>query len=313
MKRLFFFGMILVALSCGRGKTEAGAIAVTVPTIKYFVDALTTGDPGAFSLLPAGADPHTYEPSPADVNRLAKAKMLVLTGHMGFEEKLVNAAKQSNPGIAIINIAEGISMIRDEHHHDELEHHDGDKEDHDHHAEKKDHDEHEHHAEKEEDHHDHGGVDPHIWVSLNESRIIAATIAAALSRSFPERSGEFRTNLDTLLKTIEEKERRFAAAVPAGTKFIIYHPSMGYLARQFKLEQMVIELEGKEPGAGEILAMAKKARSSSAAAIFIQQEYPRRAMEIIAKEASITPVTVDFLAEDWQGMMDSIIGALSKK
>lgn len=190
-------------------------------------------------LLPTGADPHSWEPKTSDMVQLKQAALVVLIG-AGLEpwaEGLVNKAGNGRHGV--LTLAEGPDILRvtgggDEHH----------------------------------DHagHDHGGLDPHIWLDFKWDMAASMKIARKLAQVDPTGAGFYEENARQYAKTLEGLDNAYRQALSScrqKTLIVAGHAAFGYLAMAYGLRQ--VALYGISPDANpspkkmaEIIALVKK-------------------------------------------------------
>ena len=96
-----------------------------------------------------------------------------------------------------------------------------------------------------------------------------------------------------------------------GTSFIIYHPALTYFAREFGLNQLCIELDGKEPSPAQLKELIETARASQAKVVFVQQEFDQKNAELIAQETGCRLVRINPLAYDWRKEMVNLAKILA--
>ncbi len=108
---------ILVLLSCGRSDNNEGdkIITVSIAPFKYFVDEISGGDFKVNVMVPAGADPHVYEPFPAQINKLRKSVAYISNGYLGFEMTWLKRFYETNPGMMKLSLGDKIDLL-DAHH-----------------------------------------------------------------------------------------------------------------------------------------------------------------------------------------------------
>ncbi len=108
-----------------------------------------------------------------------------------------------------------------------------------------------------------GGFDPHIWLSPALVKIQSQTIYNALAELDPAHKDAYQANLAAFLKDIDalDAEIRATLANTKTKKFIVFHPSWGYFARDYGLEMILIEVGGQEPSAQELANLIEKAKS----------------------------------------------------
>jgi zinc transport system substrate-binding protein len=94
-------------------------------------------------------------------------------------------------------------------------------------------------------------------------------------------------------------------------KFVVYHPSFGYFAAVYDLQQIPIEKEGKEPSAKELAALAKAAKG--ARVLITEPQFPQRSALFLAKRLGLGVVTIDPLAYDIPQTLRSLAKALGRE
>ena len=80
---------------------------------------------------------------------------------------------------------------------------------------------------------------------------------------------------------------------------MVLHPAWGYFAKDYKLEQMAIEVEGKEPKPRELQELLKKAKEINIKTILTQPEFSEQGAKIVAKELGINIVGISPLNPNW--------------
>ncbi|MFM8629624.1 MAG: metal ABC transporter substrate-binding protein, partial [Candidatus Limnocylindrus sp.] len=229
--------------------SEAAADYTVIATTSVFADLaqLALGDNVTIeTIIPAGVDVHTFEPSPANAQKLAGADLIVMNG-LGLDEwalSLLEAAGKSEEDV--LELAEGIDesnawgYLEGEEHYDE----EGDE-----------------HSEEVGDEHGHGGIDPHIWLDPKGAAIYVERIAARVAAELPERAAEIQSARDAGLADIaalDEELRVGFAAIDASARMIVtFHDAFGYFARAYEIEivGVAVEAPGQEPSAKEIAAL----------------------------------------------------------
>ena len=146
-----------------------------------------------------------------------------------------------------------------------------------------------------------GGKDPHIWLSPRLVKIQAENIYKGLVQINPENKKAYTQNKEEFLKEIDTLDRELAQTFTKikGGKFMVFHPSWAYLARDYGLEQIPIEIEGKEPSAAEMTNLIKNAKTNNIKIIFVQPQFNSNSARTLARQIGGKVVFVDPLAEDW--------------
>jgi zinc transport system substrate-binding protein len=93
---------------------------------------------------------------------------------------------------------------------------------------------------------------------------------------------------------------------------MIYHPNLAYIARDYALQEIPVEYEGKEPSASRMRELIDLARTDHLKTIFVQREYDTKNARVIAEETGASIVIIDPLSEEWEKSTLEIIDALHK-
>ena len=256
-------------------------IVVSIEPIRYFTEAIADTQFQVVSMVPQGSSPESYDPTPRQLTTLADSKAFLGVGYIGYETSWHDRLKANAPQVPFFNLSEGMELIHAAHHH---HHHEG----------------HHHHA---------GGVEPHTWTSPRGAMNIVARIADALCRIDSTRCPLYRHRADSLLNHLQQIDKQLSgqfASDSVSRTFLIYHPSLSYLARDYGLQQLCIEEEGREPSARSLTTLIERARRDSVKRIFYQRPYPASVVEVAAESIGAEAVEFDPLAEDVRGMIRSI-------
>ena len=262
--------------------TGAAADYTVIATTSVFADLaqLALGDNVTIeTIIPAGVDVHTFEPSPADAQKLAGANLIVMNG-LGLDEwalSLLEAAGKSEEDV--LELAEGIDesnawVYLEGEEHDEEEG--------------------EEHSEEEGEEHGHGGTDPHIWLDPKGAAIYVDRIAARVAAELPERAAEIESARDAGLAEIaaldEELRVGFAAVEASARKIVTFHDAFGYFARAYEIEivGVAVEAPGQEPSAKEIAALIDAIKAAGVTSVFSEAQFPSKVLDQVAAETGAT-------------------------
>lgn len=242
-------------------------------------------------LVGPDGDAHIYQPTPADAEAVARARLVVVNG-LGFDrwvDRLAAAAGYAGPvavateGVVPLAFDEGGEPGHDHEGHAQGEDdHDHAGHDHDDHA----HDDHAH------DHagHDHGPLDPHAWQDLGNARIYVASIARALSAADPAGAGLYAANAaayDARIAAAEAEIRALLAPLPPERRIIVTsHDALGYFARAYGLrieapQGLSTESEASAAAMGGLI---RQIRAEHIPAVFLENISDPRLLERIAAE-----------------------------
>ncbi|NUM48817.1 MAG: zinc ABC transporter substrate-binding protein [Anaerolineales bacterium] len=311
-KRLFFplviltiFSMLFSACAQTPGASNGKLIVVATTTLIGDVAAKVGGDLIELSvMMPAGADPHSFEPAPADLSKVADADLVLVNGieFEGFLEKLIeNAGDEAkvvtvSEGIETIAFVEGADEHADEEHADE-EHADEEHAD-------------EEHADEEhvdEEHaHDHGEFDPHVWQDPNNVIVWVNQMADALSARDSANAATYRANADVYiaeLQTLDTWIKEQVAQIPeANRRLVTEHGTLGYFAARYGFEVVGAAIPGfstlAEPSAQELAELADDIRDLDVKAIFVGNTVNANVASQIAQDTGIqlVPIYTDSLS-----------------
>jgi len=156
-------------------------------------------------------------------------------------------------------------------------------------------------------------ADPHIWLSPKTARTLALNTASALIQTEPACARLIRQKLDSLLIKIDSVDQVFTRKLALLTRrnFIIFHPALTYLARDYQLEQIPMETDGKKPSAAYLKLLVDKAKELDIHTIFVQKEYDQENARVLAKEIRGKIVGIDPMNPNWFGVMKQVLTALT--
>lgn len=263
--------------------TEQAEIMVTIAPLKYIVEQITADDFHVGVLVPAGASPETFDPTPRQVAEINDAKLLFSTGLIEFEQNILARLDSDSK---VISLSRGIDLIEGSHSHSHAEEHHTEE----HHTE-------EHHADGGHSHHH--GTDPHIWTSPHELKTMARNAYEAIAEQYPDsvKYTEAYHKLEAQLETLDKMCHDMCQASSAKA-FVIYHPALTYFARAYGMEQIAVEADGKEPSARHIATLIEKARAHGARCLLYQTQFPRSVVDVIAEDMGVEAQEIDPLKEN---------------
>ena len=256
--------------SSSGAQADSSAVFVSILPLKYFAKKIIGDRFPVEVMVPPGASPETYSPTPRQMQKLSQAAAYFAVGHLGFETAWLQRLREANQNMEVFFTDTGIDLIKG----DTLEHGD--------------------HAHKE-------GIDPHIWTSPKQAKQIAINIFEGMVAIDPGNREYYYQNLQKLFDEIArvDHEVTMKLALIKGKRFLIFHPSLGYLARDYGLIQESIEFEGKSPSPKHMQEIVEEARQQHIKLILIQKQFDKADAETIAKEIHADVVQIDPLDEDW--------------
>ena len=189
---------------------------------------------------------------------------------------------------------EKIAMVK--HHHEENEHHE------------------EHHDEDKHD--EHTSLDPHIWTSPENVKILAKNILSYLVEIDINNKKYYQKNYEIFINSLNDtdiKIKEILKDTTSGAKFMVFHPAWGYFAKQYSLIQVPIEIEGKEPKPKDIIKLIKEAKELNIKAILTAPEFSNNIAKQIAKELNIKVVKIGTLNPKWSDNLLNLAKIISNK
>ncbi len=270
---------IIISLpACTAAVQPAGdriGVMVTVLPQVEFVNAVGGDRVDVTAMVPPGANPHTYEVTPAQMAKLSRAKMYAKVGSpIEFELTWLDKLADQNHDMLMVNCGQGISMI-------------------------------------ESSDPDEPGIDAHTWTSPRNVKIMVNNICAGLSQISPADQSYFEKNRDSYLEKLDalDTDIRSSLAGISSRTFIVYHPAWGYFALDYGLKQLGIEREGKEPQAAYMARLIKEARENNIKVIFVSPQFDTRSAEAIAREIGGRVVSIDPEGRDYLDNMRNVADA----
>ncbi|MBN1832710.1 MAG: zinc ABC transporter substrate-binding protein [Deltaproteobacteria bacterium] len=269
-------GFTLFLLSVIRA-TAHGAepieVFVSILPQKTFVERIGGESVNVSVIVQPGANPATYEPKPRQMVALTKAKAYFAIG-VPFEAVWLNRISAANPGMMVIHTEEGIEKRTMEDHL---------------------------HGEKGAGEH-HGVKDPHIWLSPRLVKAQSRNILNGLLRIDPARAASYEKNYKNFIAEISDLDneiKRIFSGKGGRRVFMTFHPAWGYFAQAYGLEQVAVEMEGKEPGPVDLRKLVHYARERGIKVIFVQPQFSTKSAEAVAKAIEGGVVFANPLALDW--------------
>ena len=324
MKRLILLISFLLPLSlflAGCAGTESTkekepsdhqlTVYTTVYPLQYFTERIGGNEVQVKTIYPPGSDEHTFEPSQKDMMKLADSDLFIYVG-LGLEG-FVKKAKSTLKNEKVTLLAAGDNI-----HIEESE------------APSTD----ESHAKKEiaeenhaiEDDHNHGDIDPHVWLDPIYAKELAESIKDALVKQMPEKEEQFVQNYDALVQQLDNLNDNFSEVISQAKhpEIIVSHAAYGYWASRYGLKQISISglSTSNEPSQKELESIVSTAKKHNTNYIFFEQNVSSKLTEIVQGEIGAKPLYLHNLAvlttkdiennKDYFSIMDDNLQALKK-
>lgn len=290
-KILFISILSMIFFSSISAAGDKPTVFVSIVPQKYFVQQISKDLIDVEVMVQPGASPATYEPKPSQMAKLSSCAAYFAIG-VPFENAWLGKISAVNPRMNVVHTdkdIEKIAMAR--HHHEEeanSEHH-----------------EEGYHGNESSVHDTNPGdqaiLDPHIWLSpilvKKQAEIMLETLTAIL----PDHADVFAANYREFIEEIETLDDSLKTTFQGmeGKRFMVFHPSWGYFAKEYGLEQIPIEIEGKSPKPSQLGKLIQHAKENDIQVIFVQPQFSQKNAEVVAREIRGEVVFADPLAEDW--------------
>lgn len=275
-----------VYTSCNTAPTKP-VLAVSIQPQRYFLEKIVGDKFDVLCLLAQGSNPESYEPSMNHLINLERSKAYFRMGNIGFEFAILNKIKNNNPDLIIIDTSEGIDLLQGTHCG----------------------------VHSHENSHDHSHeIDPHVWTSVPNAKIIARNMYKALLEIDSHNKKYYTKNYNALLAELSELETELSHKLDSlkGLAFAVWHPSLSYFARDYGLTQIAMENEGKEVAASSLKREIDMAREQNVKVLFYQKEFDSRQIQTINEQLGTEMVEINPMGYEWNLEMRKIGNALTR-
>ncbi len=267
----FAFVLALLGISlaaCAAPPTPAQASLKVIATETFLADIAqnVAGDRlKVETLIPAGTDPHTFEPTPGDVRRIAESRVLIVNG-AGLEEFLDRLLQNAGGERLVIEASKGLqSRALEEHAAHEHAH----------------------------------ASDPHFWLDPNNVIQYAENIRAGLSQADPAGAATYAANARAYTAQLKELDQWIAEQVkqipPEHRLLVTNHESFGYFADRygFRVIGTIVPSvsTGASPSAQQLAELINQIKTAKAKAIFLETGTNPQLAQQIAQETGLRVVT----------------------
>ncbi|MGX7263638.1 metal ABC transporter substrate-binding protein [Enterococcus crotali] len=307
----FLTAMMLTLTACGQtkeqdnsGKSDTIKVVTTFYPMYDFAKNVV-GDAGDVQLLiPAGTEPHDYEPSAKDIAKITDADVFVYNSHeleTWVKDVLENVDEKK---VAVVEAAGSIDLME------------GAAHEHDHDGEEADHDEHDHDHE----------LDPHVWLDPVLAQKEVEAIRDALVKKYPDKKETFEKNATAYIEKLKELDTEYKEAFTNAKNktFVTQHAAFGYLAKQYGLTQESIAgiSPDQEPSPSRLAELKKYIKEHNVSVIYFETSASSKVAETLARETNVELAVLNPLesitqkeqdqGEDYISVMKANLEALKK-
>lgn len=279
MNRILYFCLVCLTLAgCADSKKgndkNLPTVTVTIEPLRYFTEQIAGDKFNVVTMVPKGSSPETYEPTAQQMVDLANSELYIKVGNLGFERTWGKRLQANAQHLIVIDTSEGI--------HREVSGHRGE-------------------------------TDPHTWLSPANALVIAQNIYKALALVDKKDSLYFKARLDRLSRSVMDIDidiDKKLKSLPTRS-FLIYHPALTYFAQDYKLTQIAIEEDGREPSAASLADVIDRARRDKVGIMLLQKEYNNRNTRIVTDATKADIREIDPLNYRWDMEMEHIAKTLA--
>ena len=285
MKKIIF--LFIVMFSFLNASTQE--LTVNILPQKYFVEKIVKDKFTINVMVKPGASPHNFEPKPSQMKSLVASKVYFLIGD-ATEKNWIEKFKQNAKNTLFVDTTIGVEKIEmAKHEHEEVAQHD-------------------HKKDEKDEEHDHSGLDPHIWLDPVLVKIQAKNIYEAMIKIDSANSDFYKTNYEEFLKELETLDSNIKTILaPHKDKaFMVFHPSWGYFAKRYDLEQISIEIEGKEPKPNELVELIEESKKHDIKIVFVSPQFSQKSAQAISKNIGANVVAIDPLSDNWNENLQKV-------
>ncbi|WP_440894835.1 metal ABC transporter solute-binding protein, Zn/Mn family [Amphibacillus sp. Q70] len=320
--RVLFVGLVTLMLAaCTNEKeqlttnemdtdeTDRLMIYTTLYPLEFLANEIGGDKVHAESILPAGSDSHTFEPTSRMMVEIAEADLFIFNDEVSesYATSIKDAVKDE--AVEFLEASEGLDKLSYHHDHDhEGMHHDHDDED--------------------DHHHDHsyGDFDPHVWISPNLMVNLAENILTKLIELMPEDQNYFNDNFDQISNQLLELDQNFTDVIHQVDRhtILVTHAAYGYWERDYGLEQIAITglSANEEPSQRQLTHLIELIQDSEIDYLLFDQNIQPRVATVIQEEAGLASLEIHNLEvlteqdieadEDYFSLMERNINVLEE-
>lgn len=274
IKRMLCVLICLLCVGCSSERHEKGRkILVSIPPYATLVKALVGNDVSVEVVVPAGTNPHIYEPTPEQIKHFTEAAVWFRTGDP-VEEKMVEFLKAYN--VEIINLSKDRASLEGCKHH--------------------------HVGHRHEEH------DLHLWLNPVIVAGQVEEITTVLIKNFPEIAAMLKDNSRSLVDLLKKTDAQIDAKLSPfrGQFLLVSHPALGYFCQRYNLRQLSVETEGKDPLPQEIAKLMNKLKKHPVPVVFTEPQYNNKGACLIAEKLGLPIEEIDPCAEDYFGFLNTL-------
>ncbi|WP_431836692.1 metal ABC transporter substrate-binding protein [Cellulomonas sp. Y8] len=254
----------------GSGDGDGIAVLASFYPLQYVAQQVGGDLVSVDTLTPPGAEPHDLELSPAQVDEVGRADLVV---YLSEFQAAVDDAVDANPPAHVVDAAQDTELHAAEHSSDGADGADSD------------------------DGHDHGSLDPHFWLDPTRLPAVADDVAAQLAEIDPDHADEFQANAEAFAQQMADLDAEYSTGLASceSRTIVTTHEAFSYLAERYDLEQVGIsgvDPEG-EPSPARLAEVGKVVQDEGVSTIFFETLASPKVAETLADELGVDTAVLD--------------------
>ncbi len=291
---LLLIGIILLLSGCTQKETtnEKTSVLVTIIPQLEMVTSIGGEYVDVTLMVPAGESPHSYEPTPNQMIKIAQASAYFIVGSgVEFELSNINSILEQNPDLILFNCSQDIDIISFDEHFGRGHHSENDSQE-----------------QNQEDDHDHSGTDPHVWTSPVNYKKMAEVVYQGLVEIDSVHQEIYFSNYQYFISSIDSLHENISIRLApyTGKSFMVYHPAWGYFGDTYNLTMIAIEDEGKQPGPAGLAAIINQTQNQNISVIFVSPQFDTSSAQTIADEIDGVVAYADPLTTDYKQTLQNL-------
>ena len=279
-------------------------ITTSIKPVSMVVAAIAGDKADIQQIVSSTASPHDFAMRPSDLKKILKADTVVWVGESlerFLEKPLENAGKEESSiewlalqGMALHNFADD----HDDHHEHEGHGHDY----HDDHHEHEGHGHDDHHEHEGHEGHHHDGVDPHVWLSPDNVRVLAKAVTARLVSLDAANAEYYKGNLASFEKGLSAKDAEIRKALNKvnTVPYIVFHDGYSYFEQHYGLShagEITVSPERK-PGAKKVAEIRREIEEHNIQCVFSEPQFSPAIVKTLLEGSDVKTAPLDPLGEN---------------
>lgn len=278
---ILIIGIMFIAVGCSNSKHQSSNkinVAVSIVPEETFVKAIAGDLVNVVTLIPPGKSPENYAPTPKVLQELSDSKLYFSIGVPAEKAGILPKLKSLNSSIKVVDLSEAANKI-----YKPITFPSGE-------------------------------IDPHIWMSPKRVKVMIKTIKDELVLLDPKNKNIYEKNYNNYLTQLDTADRQIQTSLSSlkNKSFVIYHPCMGYFAKDYNLNMIALEKEGKQASIKDLQKTIDYSKANNIKVIFYQSEVDNKQAKVFADEINGKCEKIEPLSPDYIGNLHKISATFQK-